>query len=131
MALSMGSPGKPRWPIICLLTSFALSLSGCAQGVSDFKKARKIDALMNSWVGHYQSELIASWGPPTRVVPDEEGGTVLTYESLKGTWGEEKDKRVVGGTHYPTRPRQEGYAATRMFYVNKKGIIHSWKWSGL
>jgi hypothetical protein len=110
---------------------FALDSSGCAQKVTDFKKASTINRIMDSWVGHYQSELIASWGPPTKTEADEKGGTILIYESLKGTWGDVKDKRIVGGTHYPTKPRQPGYAATRIFYVNEKGIIESWKWTGL
>jgi hypothetical protein len=86
---------------------------------------------MNSWVGHYQSELIAHWGPPTKILPGEKGGNVIIYESLKGTWGDRKDNPLVGGAHYPPGPRQSGYAATRTFYTNKEGIIYSWKWSGL
>ncbi len=110
---------------------FALDSFGCAPKVTDHEKASAINRIMDSWVGHYQSELIASWGPPTKTEPDGKGGTILIYESLKGTWGSEKDKRIVGGTHYPTKPRQPGYAATRIFHVNEKGIIESWKWSGL
>lgn len=112
---------------------FALTSPGCVPSpkATDFKKASTINRIMDSWVGHYQSELIASWGPPTSTETDEKGGTILIYESLKGTWGDVKDKRIVGGTHYPTKPRQPGYAATRIFYVNEKGIIESWKWSGL
>ena len=109
---------------------FALNSFGCAPKVNDFKKASTINRIMDSWVGHYQSKLIANWGPPTKIVPDGKGGNIITYESLKGTWGNVKDKHIVGGTHYPTRPRQPGYAATRIFYVNEKGIIYSWKWSG-
>ena len=110
---------------------FGLNAFGCAKKVSDFKKASTIDGIMDSWVGHYESELVAYWGPPTEVVPDGKGGKIIVYESLKGTWGNETDKRIVGGSQYASRPRQPGYAATRMFYVNEKGIVYSWKWSGL
>lgn len=121
--------------LLVLLTSIVFGLygSGCAPKprLSDFEKASRVDTYMDSWVGHYQSELIAFWGPPTRVVSDGKGGSILIYESLKGAWGDERDKHIVGGVHYPTGPTQEGYAATRTFYVNAKGLIYSWKWSGL
>jgi hypothetical protein len=108
-----------------------LGISGCAPKTTDFKRASKINSIMDSWVGHYQSELIAHWGTPTKIESDGKGGKIITYESLKGTWGREKDKHIVGGGHYQTKPKQPGYAATRIFYVNEHGIIYSWKWSGL
>jgi len=122
---------KPKLLVLSVFMLIALNSSGCAQKVNDFKKASIIRGIMDSWVGHYQSELMAYWGPPTKIVSDAKGGNMIIYESLKGTWGNLKDKRIVGGAHYPTRPRQPGYAATRIFYVNEKGIIYSWKWSGL
>jgi len=125
-----GSP-KFLWPLLCVLTLFVFSFSCATPGSNDFKKALKVDQFMGYWVGHYQSELIAAWGTPTKVVPNEEGENIIIYESLKGSWGEEKDKHIIGGAHYPTAARQEGYAARRIFYVNKEGIIYSWKWSGL
>ena len=119
-----------------LLVFFALILfspnsTGCAPRVNYSKKASTVNRIMESWVGHYQSELIAHWGPPTKIVSDEKGGNIIIYESLKGTWGNIRDKSIDGGAHYPTSPKQPGYAATRIFYVNEKGIIYSWKWSGL
>ena len=122
---------KPMLVVFFALMLFAPNSTGCAPKVNDLKKASTINRMMDSWVGHYQSKLIANWGPPTKIVPDGIGGNIIIYESLKGTWGNVKDKHIVGGTHYPTRPRQPGYAATRIFYVNEKGIIYSWKWSGL
>ena len=122
---------KLRLLVLSAFMLFALNSFGCAPRVNDFKKPSTINRMMDSWVGHYQSKLIANWGPPTKITSDGKGGNIIIYESLKGTWGDVKDKRIVGGTHYPTSPRQPGYAATRIFYVNEKGIIYSWKWSGL
>ena len=116
---------------ISAIMLFALNSSGCAPKIKVFNRAGKISRIMDSWLGHYQSELIAYWGLPTKIVPDGKGGNIIIYESLKGTWGNIKDKRIVGGAHYPTEGRQPGYAATRIFYVNEKGIVYSWKWSGL
>ncbi len=122
---------KRNYLILSAFVLCALYSSACAPKANDFKKASIIDGIMDSWVGHYQSELIACWGPPTEIVPDGKGGCMLIYESLKGTWGDLEENRIVGGANYSTRPRQPGYAATRTFYVNEKGIIYSWKWSGL
>lgn len=108
----------------------ALATSCGALKGDDHRRTSAVNRIMNSWVGHYQSELIADWGPPTEILPNEEGGNILVYESLKGTWGDDKDKRIEGGAQYATGPRQPGYSATRVFYVNEKGIIYSWKWSG-
>lgn len=120
-----------RWVLVCTFTWFALCVLGCASKPKDFKRAKAVDDVMDSWVGHHQTELIDLWGPPTKIRPDGKGGRILVYESLKGTWGDEKDKRLVGGAQYRTEPKQQGYAAARVFYVNEKGIIESWKWWGL
>lgn len=121
----------PKSLVLSASIIFMLNSYCCVPKVNDFRKASKIDRIMDSWVGHYQSELVAYWGTPTEIVSDGKGGSVVIYESLKGTWGNLRDKRIVGGTHYPTKSRQPGYAATRIFYVNEEGIIYSWKWSGL
>ena len=117
--------------VLCIFFLTPLCASGCGKAVNGGDQASTVTRMMGSWVGHYESELLAAWGPPTSTGPDGKGGKVVTYESLMGTWGNEKDKRIVGGAHYSTKPRQPGYAATRVFYVNEKGIIYSWKWSGL
>ena len=122
---------KPKFLVLCAFALSALSSSGCTPKVTDFEKASAIDRIMDSWVGHYQSELIARWGPPTKIVPDEKGGNIIIYESLKGTWGDLRDESVVGGAHYPTRSGDPGYAAKRIFHVNEEGVIYFWKWSGL
>ena len=36
-------------------------------------------SVMNSWLGHHQSDLIRSWGPPSSVASDGAGGTILIY----------------------------------------------------
>ena len=127
----MGSVVKSKWLPICVLVWVALNSACSAPQVDNFDRASTVNRIMNSWVGHYESELVASWGPPTEVLPNEQGGNILVYESLKGTWGDDKDKQITGGAQYETLPRQSGYAATRTFYVNENGIITSWKWSGL
>jgi len=116
---------------ILALLFFAYGCTGKKPPAYDADKANVVNNIMNSWVGHYQTSLVSAWGQPTEVVPGDRGGRILIYESLKGTWGEETDKRIVGGAQYKARPRQEGYTAIRKFYVNEKGIIYSWEWEGL
>ena len=76
------------FPSIALLAFVVTSLS-CATKVeppTDYQKTSTINRIMNSWVGHYQSELIAAWGPPMKIMPDGKGGNIMVYESLKGTY---------------------------------------------
>lgn len=105
---------------------------GCTASstVSSFRKASQVDRVMDSWIGHYESELIDRWGSATRVRPDGRGGRILIYESLKGIWAEEQGEALAGGGQYP-QPREPGYVANRTFYVNSQGLIYLWKWSGL
>jgi hypothetical protein len=87
---------------------------------------------MQSWVGHHQSELIASWGPPQSTASDGAGGTILIYGSYVNL-GQQPGQIVNGGygNYYYTAPQQQGYQRTRMFYVHSDGIIYSWRWQGL
>lgn len=86
---------------------------------------------MQSWVGHHQSELIASWGPPQSTASDGAGGTILIYGSYVNLG--QQPGQVYGsyGNYYYTAPQQRGYQRTRMFYVNSSGIIYRWRWQGL
>lgn len=122
---------KPLLFSVLTFVFFAYGCTGKRPPAYDADKANVVDNIMNSWVGHYQTELVAAWGQPTEVVSGDRGGRILIYESLKGTWGEETDKHIVGGAQYKARPLQEGYTAIRKFYVNEEGIIYSWEWEGL
>ncbi len=101
-----------------ILVSSVLATLGCAS----------VNSQMQSWVGHHQSELIASWGPPDRTASDGNGGVVLIYGSYRD-FGQTPGKVYSDGSY--TAPRANGYYATRMFYVNADGVIYSWRWKGL
>ena len=97
-----------------------------------FGCAASINKNMQSWVGHHQSELILAWGPPTRIMPDGKGGAVLIYESYMNL-GQSPGHGTVdawGNITY-TAPQQQGWARTRMFYVDREGNIYAWRWQGL
>ena len=87
---------------------------------------------MESWVGSHKSQLYQSWGPPHRVTEDGQGGEILIYEAYVNT-GQTPGyiaPNSYGGYRY-TAPRQNGYNKSRMFYVNNRGIVYSWRWRGL
>jgi len=106
-----------------LLLATSLGLGGCAS---------TINKTMDSWIGHHQSELIQSWGPPTQTAPDGKGGSILIYGSYVDL-GQTPGRASVdpyGNVRY-TAPEQRGYSRTRMFYVDQNGIIYYWRWQGL
>jgi hypothetical protein len=88
---------------------------------------------MNSWVGHPESELINSWGPPSTVYKMDDGSKVLTYNYKRDGYQEEGTayKDQWGVVHYTDPQTTGGYTATRSFTVNPKGIIVSWRWQGM
>jgi len=87
---------------------------------------------MQSWVGSHKSELYQSWGPPTRITDDGKGGEILIYETYVNTGQTSGEVRTDSrGTISYTNPQQTGYVRTRMFYVDKNGIIYHWRWQGL
>jgi len=98
--------------------------------------SNNINKAMDSWVGSHKSELIAQWGPPTRVASDGKGGEILIYEEYRDfgyTPGRTTyvNKGPYGRSYtIETPPQHHSYTAVRMFYVNKKGIIYSWRWKG-
>jgi len=94
-------------------------------------KVKKMNNIMNSWVGVHKSDLIRAWGPPSRYESDGSRGEILIYEyrtgyQLPGTAYIGQD-----GNLYYTNPTQINRDSYRMFYVNKKGIIYYWRWQGL
>src|SRR5690349_13754402 len=64
---------------IGLFISLIMGLVLCAC-TTDKEPGGVDDQLMDAFIGHPQSDLIAKWGPPTRTVADEDGGSILIYE---------------------------------------------------
>lgn len=110
----------------CLFLLMAATLAGLltAPGCSQKRKA-KISKTMASWVGHHQSELLASWGAPSREASDGKGGKILVYEY-------DRSRRTTGRVDaYGNFSAQDhSYVARREFFVAKDGKIYRWKWQG-
>jgi hypothetical protein len=115
---------EPMKPLQAIILVFAVVLAGgCAS---------RINNTMQSWVGHHQSDLIASWGPPQSTASDGKGGTILIYQSYVNLGQTPGQVTATGyGNYYYTAPQQNGYGRSRMFYVDENGIIYSWHWKGL
>ncbi len=114
----------------------ALTLSGCSS----------INKTMESWMGHHQSDLVASWGPPQQVITDGQGGSIFVYTANRAfTSPGSSTTTVVGSasgygnrvygsatsiTTY-TPPQTTSWSAYRMFWINASGRIYRWSWKGL
>ncbi len=129
--------GLPTRKLVVLLSAFllvsVLLSGGCAQRISE---------TLQSWVGHNFNELIASWGPPSRVFSDGRGGAIFVYAYNRswvqpGTATTTYQTAVVGDYLYTygnttyTPATVQGYTAYRMFWISNDGIIYSWAWRGL
>ena len=111
---------QPR--TVALVAAVALALSGCASAINE---------TMDSWMGHHVSELIQSWGPPTRTTPDGKGGKVYIWEHVIDAGQRPGRVRVTPGGATYTEPERITSTRTRMFYVDRNGRIYSWRWQGL
>ena len=112
---------------LLLLTSL-LVISGCGS---------EINKTMQSWVGHHSSEVIAAWGPPSRVLDDGSGGKLLIWEYGRSYttpgYATTQPYGVMSHPYYQTTyqpPQTSGYTASRTFWVNAEGVIYNWAWKG-
>jgi hypothetical protein len=99
-----------------LVVAVALFLGGCAT----------MDAKVKSWIGHHQSEVIRSWGVPTRVFPDGRGGAILMYDGCHQNEGHAW--RNSDGSISYTDPERRCSTHTR-FFADDEGRIYDADWS--
>jgi hypothetical protein len=112
--------------------------SGCLTG--------RMNAVMNSWMGHHYSDLIMTWGPPQAVYDDGSGGRILVYyqarqwttpgQATTFTTAQARiyDNMIWGQAQSFTQwvpPQTYGYTAWRLFRISRDGKIYTWSWRGL
>jgi hypothetical protein len=122
--------------VILILVLALLFISGCAS----------INKTMQSWMGHHQSDLIASWGPPQQIMDDGQGGKIFIYSTTRTFTSPGHSTTTVSGSAYGTGsyaygtatghttytpPQTSSYNAYRMFWIDKNGYIYRWAWRGL
>ena len=98
--------------------------------------------IMNSWKGQHISKVVRSWGPPKKVVSDAADDTIhiwsdrvflpLTDTVLKtdATVYHKPYSSTVKSTSTYTPPLAIDGDKIRMFYVNSRGIVYSWRAQG-
>lgn len=96
-----------------LLFFTAFLFVGCT---STKKLQEQNKQVMDSWMGHHKSELIQSWGPPSRYESDGKGGEILIYEQ----------KVTRGAVIYGTYQERTTYPY-KMFYADKDGKLYYWR----
>lgn len=118
------------------VVALVLLLSGCMT-------AQEMSNIMDSWKGSHISDLIASWGPPQQLVPDGKGGKIYIWRQqasiplTQGKTTERGSATAIGSTVYYnskttyTPGTNIEIDRTRMFWVNRRGIIYNWQWKGL
>jgi hypothetical protein len=104
------------------------AMAGCAM----------VDKSMSSWMGHDQSDLIASWGPPQQIMDDGQGGKIFVYASTRSFTTPGSATTTVYGTPYAATayttyrpPQTSSYNASRMFWIDQNGRVYRWAWKGL
>jgi hypothetical protein len=83
----------------------------------------------HSWVGVSQSELIAEWGDPDKIIANELEGNVLIYHGHQGLPSKSSDAPYHNGSD-TKESESPGEAATQepkyMFWLDNKGLIYHW-----
>ncbi len=105
--------------------------------IAAFAGCASIDKTMESWMGHHQSDLIARWGPPKRVLNDGQGGMIFMFPTRSCAPAGTAKTTVTGsayGSAYTTYGSATGhkiynpqpnasYKAYRMFWIDSNGEI--------
>lgn len=117
--------------VTALAVAAALLVSACATTAN-------YERTLNSWLGHKEEELVASWGPPQNVYVTPSGARILTYTDagtvyLPGTPPSYRST-VIGNTVYSrpyggTSPMALDYSCTTHMTV-EHGVITHWRYEG-
>jgi hypothetical protein len=77
-------------------------------------------------MGSTKAELIMTWGPPTRISPDGQGGEIYTYDKTV-TIGQFPGNAYAtnNGISY-TNAMPATVTRSRMFYFDSSGKIYHW-----
>ncbi len=107
-----------------------LTLSACAT-------TEKYEAVLRSWVGHNEDELISSWGPPTGVY-ESGNNKYLTYQNSNSGYvpgvAPTYQTTLIGNTLYTNAiGGSPGYSYTnhcKTTFTVTNNVIQSWRWEG-
>ena len=114
-----------------ILLFLVLILTGCA--------ALNPNYITQSWIGANESDLIAKWGIPDRIMNVEDGNKILVYHRTEYKWtnpghvdtlggGMNTDYYTVNETTTYTPPEKHGYGKNYLYWINKDGTIYKASW---
>ena len=94
--------------------------------------------VMNSWKGSHVSELIQSWGPPQSVTSDGKDGRIYIWSKhFNIALGGQTRSRLIpdgfGGYYINSQSTPQFMTQrewSRMFWVNRNGVIYYWRAHG-
>jgi len=107
--------------LIVITTVIIFIFTSCVSIIS-----KKIDEMMNSWLGANKDQLIMQWGPPSEIFDNGDDGEIWTYSYTNQTSGYAYTNNY-GQTFWRAPQR---YKVVRQFYINKDGIIYAYRWQG-
>ncbi len=105
-----------KYAFIIFISSF---LFGCAT-------TQKYEAILDSWSGSAETDLVSSWGAPANEYTAKDGSRILTYIQSGGTRGTAYYNPY---TKMVYNNDQEVYCKTH-FVVSSVGIVTSWRYEG-
>ena len=94
-------------------------LFGCAT-------TAKYEEKLQSWVGHPEVDLIASWGPPSSIYNLTNGSKILTYSYSSGPQAISQYNSFTNSFYTSSFNSW----CTTNFTINSIGSISSWRWEG-
>ena len=114
---------KHNYCILFIL--FSSYFFSCSTGLD----TQKLENSLNSWLYYDKAELVRSWGPPSRIESDQNGGQIFIYDqsSKEKTEGMVWTNPKTGMTTYTT-PEEYTMYLVIMMYVNPQGKIYHWKY---
>ena len=134
------SAGGGRQPITLRLEplTVALAIGLLVLAASTARKQEEETArIMQAWVGRHADELLARWGPPSRILEAEMGrGRIYVYEdeaqvvSTQVQWEFRSGDPAPSVTTRVVVPAQERGYAYRMFWVGPDARIVRVAWRG-
>ena len=92
----------PYWIAIACTIIVIVSSSSCTT-------QKKLSEQLNTWIGATKKDLIMSWGPPSSITSDGDGGEVLIYA-----------QRIYVPAY------RIDYYNYKLMYVNSRGTIYHW-----
>ena len=102
-----------------------LGLSACAT-------TENYEAILSSWVGSSEEQLISRWGAPDSVYNVSENHKLLTYtDSASYTLPGTSTTQIIGNTlKTTTSPAKTINRHCKTTFSVKDGIVKSWTWEG-